>query len=189
MKGIILYGPPASGKDTITAALTELDPRCAIFERLKVPKDGPLSETKTNTYRLTDQAVLLRLQRQGLLAWLNHRYGSTYAIDIRGLRAHLRRGIPIVHLGQPEAIPAVKAAQPNAAWLVVSLACSRSVTEARLIARNPADVTTRLKVWDETPDLPAPDLLISTESLGPEAAARLILTRLHQEGMGQGAKS
>ncbi|MFD0564440.1 hypothetical protein ACFQ2M_22355 [Kitasatospora saccharophila] len=34
--GIILYGPPASGKDTITAALIEQDPRLAQFARLKI---------------------------------------------------------------------------------------------------------------------------------------------------------
>ncbi|MGH2941284.1 MAG: hypothetical protein ACRDLN_00705 [Solirubrobacteraceae bacterium] len=33
--GVALYGPPASGKDTITRALTELDARYVHYLRLK----------------------------------------------------------------------------------------------------------------------------------------------------------
>jgi guanylate kinase len=174
MKGIILYGPPASGKDTITEALTKLDPQCAIFERLKATPDPAVGPTKTSTYRLTDKAELLRLQSQGLLAWLNRRYGSIYAIDIRGLRSHLRRGIPVVHLGQPEAVSAVKAVAPDATWLVVSLTCPREVAEARLRARD-SDVASRLEAWDETPRFNGADVEIDTEQTRPIDAARTIL--------------
>ncbi|MGK5554002.1 hypothetical protein ACSNOI_20525 [Actinomadura kijaniata] len=34
--GIVLYGPPASGKDTITAASSALDDRYVYFHKLKV---------------------------------------------------------------------------------------------------------------------------------------------------------
>ena len=33
--GVILYGPPAAGKDTITGELLALDPRYRQFSRLK----------------------------------------------------------------------------------------------------------------------------------------------------------
>jgi predicted PilT family ATPase len=38
--GILLYGPPAAGKDTITTALAALDARYAPFRRLKVGAVG-----------------------------------------------------------------------------------------------------------------------------------------------------
>ncbi|MGV9303830.1 hypothetical protein ACWDLG_10705 [Nonomuraea sp. NPDC003727] len=36
LQGIVLYGPPASGKDTVTAALRRLDPRFVLLPKLKV---------------------------------------------------------------------------------------------------------------------------------------------------------
>jgi guanylate kinase len=35
-QGILLYGPPASGKDTITVELCELNQTYGAFERLKI---------------------------------------------------------------------------------------------------------------------------------------------------------
>ncbi|KPC90472.1 hypothetical protein [Streptomyces albidoflavus] len=45
-QGILLYGPPAAGKDTTTAALTELDEQYASFTRLKI------GTGKTKGYRM-----------------------------------------------------------------------------------------------------------------------------------------
>lgn len=33
---LLLYGPPAAGKDTVTAALPEIDARYVAFRRLKI---------------------------------------------------------------------------------------------------------------------------------------------------------
>jgi len=44
-QGVILYGPPASGKDTVTRELVRIDPRFAMFQRLKV------GEPPMQTYR------------------------------------------------------------------------------------------------------------------------------------------
>ena len=170
--GIVLYGPPASGKDTITDALIRLDPRCQHFPRLKV---GP---GRRVGYRMTTFAELDRLDAAGDLAWRNQRYSATYAIDTPELRTRLDEHMPVLHLGQPEAIDAVTAATPNADWLVVALWCPREVAAQRLTDRDPTDVAARLAVWDATPPLPAPDLAIDTGATAPSDASGEILARL-----------
>jgi guanylate kinase len=172
VRGIILYGPPAAGKDTVTRALIEADPRCEMFARLKV---GP---GKTSTYRMTTPEHLGELRARGDIAWENLRYDSVYAIDTPELLAALRRGIPVVHLGQVEAVGAVRQATPEASWTVVSLWCPRETAQERLTTRNPHDVRERLRAWDETPDLPSPSLAINTGALTPSAAAGTILRTL-----------
>jgi guanylate kinase len=169
MRGIILYGPPACGKDTITLALTEIGRRCLPFRRLKA---GP---GKSLTYRIVTEDHIRSLSERGEIAWLNRRYGALYAVDTPELRKALAAGIPVVHLGQAEAISAVRNATPEAEWLVVALWCSRDVARARLQARSPSDVAARLQAWDETPLLPGADLEIDTGRTAPSDAARAIL--------------
>jgi guanylate kinase len=84
-------------------------------------------------------------------------------------------GIPVVHLGQVEAVSAVRNSTLEAAWLVVALWCSRDVARARLQARDPSDVAARLQAWDETPRFPGADLEINTGRTTPAQAARTIL--------------
>jgi len=172
MRGIILYGPPASGKDTITHALSTADPQCRLFRRLKA------GAGKSSTYRMVSIEHLEELKRQGDIAWTNSRYGATYAIDIRELRAALRDRIPILHLGQIEAIPTVKSAISEASWLVVELWCRRDLAAERLAQRDPSDAEERLRVWDQTAHLPGPDLDIDTGRVDPTEAAGAILSAL-----------
>ncbi|MGL4174266.1 MAG: hypothetical protein ACRCTR_09410 [Actinomycetota bacterium] len=110
MKGIILYGPPAAGKDTTTEALHRLDPRFRLFHKLKV------GGGKTETYRIVDRRNLELLRRTGHILWENTRYGAIYAIDRTGLQTALQQSIPIVYLGQPEAISTVLSFNPHAKW-------------------------------------------------------------------------
>jgi guanylate kinase len=172
--GIILYGPPASGKDTITTALHEVDPRCAPFPRLKV---GP---GKTHTYRMTTRTELNRLHVCGAIAWQNQRYGAIYAVDTPELTTRLTQGIVILHLGQAPAIDAVRRATPHTRWTVVELWCDRDTATQRLTRRDPTDVTERLRHWDATEHLTRPDLTIDTAHTTPGAAAGLILAALTQ---------
>jgi guanylate kinase len=106
---------------------------------------------------------------------MNARYGATYAIDTPGLREALGDGIPVLHFGQVEAVPAIKDVTPEARWLVVALWCARDVAHARLLARDPSDVITRLRVWDETSRLTTSDQEIDTGRTGPMEAATRIL--------------
>ena len=77
-QGVILYGPPASGKDTVTAALTELNPRYAQFARLKV------GAGKSAGYRMGTAEQLRELEAAGDVVYANTRYGNTYVIDRPG---------------------------------------------------------------------------------------------------------
>ncbi|WP_411138026.1 phosphotransferase-like protein [Streptomyces sp. C10] len=172
-QGVILYGPPAAGKDTVTRALAELDPRYAQFTRLKV------GSGKSAGYRMGTAEQLRELEAAGDVVYANPRYGNTYAIDRPGLDAAFAAGVPVVHLGQVDGIRTLVRGYP-AAWTVVLLWCPHEVTEQRSAARGDSDTTARLAAWDATredldahPDL-AWDLAVDTTAASPQEAARLI---------------
>lgn len=168
--GLILYGAPATGKDTITSALSQLDARFRLFERLK---SGP---GRTVGYRMTDDAELDRLARSDELVWINERYGARYAIDRPGLEILVGADlVPVIHAGQPEVIDALRSAVPDVEWTVVQLQCDLETATARIIDRGTGDIAERLAARDATPTISA-DLTVHTDSVEPDAAARLILT-------------
>ncbi|MFE7512742.1 guanylate kinase [Streptomyces sp. NPDC057540] len=172
-QGVILYGPPASGKDTITTALSDLDPRYAQFARLKV------GTGKATNYRMGTPEQLHELEAAGDVLYANSRYGNTYAIDRPGVDVAFAAGVPVVHLGQVDGIRALVNGYP-ADWSVVLLWCSREVTEQRSAGRGDSDTAARLAAWDATrEDLDmrpgaAWDLTIDTTEASPQDAARLI---------------
>ncbi|WP_055606694.1 phosphotransferase-like protein [Streptomyces prasinus] len=172
-QGVILYGPPASGKDTVTTALKELDSRYAQFARLKV------GTGKAAGYRMGTAEQLRELEAAGDVVYTNSRYGNTYVIDAPGLDAAFEAGVPVVHLGQVDGIQALVDGYP-ADWSVVLLWCPREVTEQRSAGRGDSDTATRLAAWDATrEDLDAHpgmvwDLTMDTTASAPHDAARLI---------------
>ena len=167
-RGVILYGPPAAGKDTIDAALRQVSPDYVHFERLKV---GP---GRTAGYRLADVGALQTLRERGAVVWENQRYGATYVVDEPGLLDALTHGVPIIHLGQPEAVDAVQGIEPPVSWTVVELTCPEPIALERLRARGSCDVDERLDAWRETPRLPTADVRIDTSETEPDEAARRI---------------
>ncbi|MEV5620364.1 phosphotransferase-like protein [Streptomyces bacillaris] len=172
-QGVILYGPPASGKDTVTTALSDLDPTYAQFARLKV------GSGKAVGYRMGTAQQLHQLEVAGEVVYANSRYGNTYAIDRPGVDAAFAAGVPVVHLGQVDGIRALVSGYP-ADWSAVLLRCPREVTEQRSAGRGDSDTVARLAAWDATredldahPDM-AWDLAIDTTEASPQDAARLI---------------
>ncbi|ORT51526.1 guanylate kinase [Frankia sp. KB5] len=171
---VILYGPPAAGKDTITAALTSRDDRFVHFDRLKVGAGAP------SRYRYATADDLTRLQDRGQILYVNERYGNIYAIDRPRLDEITGTGrIPVVHLGQVAGIAALRAEYP-ARWLTVLLWCPRDITADRLRQRGSTDIPDRLRAWDETrADLtgmsPAEfGMVLRTDQRTPEAIAEQI---------------
>ncbi|MEW2134632.1 phosphotransferase-like protein [Streptomyces sp. NPDC005435] len=172
-QGVILYGPPASGKDTVTTALSELDSRYAQFTRLKV------GTGKSAGYRMGTAEQLRELEAAGDVVYANSRYGNTYVIDAPGLNAAFEAGVPVVHVGQVAGVQALVDGYP-ASWSVVLLWCPREVTEQRSAGRGDSDTAARLAAWDATrEDLDSHpgtvwDLTVDTTTSGPQDAARLI---------------
>ncbi|GGN96847.1 hypothetical protein GCM10011579_098720 [Streptomyces albiflavescens] len=173
-RGILLYGPPASGKDTITTALRELNPAYDAFERLKV------GSGRTRGYRMGSADQLTELEERGDVIYRNDRYGNIYLVDRPGLVQAMQGGrIPILHLGQVAGLEAVVDGFP-ASWTSVLLWCSRASTAIRSKGRGDSDTEARLAAWNATAkDIRARpefswDLRLDTDTASPAEAAQEI---------------
>jgi len=168
-QGVVLYGPPASGKDTITHALHLRDPSFVQFRRLKC------GSGRTTGYRMISRDELAETRHRGDVLWENSRYGSTYVVDRSFLLQQVNEGnVPVVHLGQVEAVDAVINGVPLT-WTVVELVCPRDVALQRIAERQTGDTDDRITAFDATERLPSPDLVIDTSTVEPDEAASLIL--------------
>ncbi|HET6354867.1 phosphotransferase-like protein [Streptomyces sp.] len=172
-QGVILYGPPAAGKDTVTQELAKLDSRYGQFTRLKV------GSGKSAGYRMGTQGQLRKLEAAGDVVYVNSRYGNTYVLDKPGLDDAFTVGVPVVHLGQIDGIRALVDGYP-ADWALVLLWCPQGVTAQRSEGRGDTDTAARLAAWEATredmdahPDM-AWDLTVETVTTKPHEAARLI---------------
>lgn len=170
-QGILLYGPPAVGKDTITAALTALDARYVPFTRLKI------GTGKTQGYRMGTPGQLAALEARGDVIYRNDRYGNIYVVDRPGLDQAMEGGrIAVVHLGQMTGMEQVTAFYP-AQWARVLLWCSKETTALRSPQRGDTDTAARLAAWDATEaDLAAHpraqwELRVDTDATAPGEAA------------------
>lgn len=173
--GLILYGPPAAGLNTVTRALRDVDARFVQFERLKV------GAGRTVGYRIVSLEDLAEIDDAGHLVYLSSRGDALYGIDRPALLEQLAGGlVPVVHLRQAEGIHALLAADLPVAWLVVCLWCPREVSEKRLAQDRVAFSVERLNAWDETQlDLRAADpalfdLNLSTARFSPRTVAALV---------------
>ncbi|KAB1983414.1 P-loop NTPase family protein [Streptomyces triticiradicis] len=172
--GVILYGPPGSGKDTVTNELTRLRPEFALFERLKA---GP---GRTTGYRLTTGDHIEELSRAGGLLYRNARYGAEYAIDRHGVAALVDADrIPVLHVGQVMGVYAVAAFPLH--WIRVLLWCPLDSTESRSTGRGDKDVEARMKAWHETREdlldhASEPwTLMLRTDQMSPTESANAII--------------
>ncbi|MFJ8464157.1 phosphotransferase-like protein [Streptomyces swartbergensis] len=173
-QGLLLYGPPAAGKDTITDVLRELDARYVPFSRLKI------GTGKTKGYRMGTPEQLAALAASGDVIYRNDRYGNTYVVDRPGLDQAMEDGrIPVVHLGQMVGMEQVTTLYP-AHWVRVLLWCSKETTARRSPQRGDTDTTARLDAWDATQDDLAAhpraqwELRVDTDTTAPREAAEKI---------------
>lgn len=173
-RGVILYGPPAAGKDSTDQALRERSADYVHFARIKV---GSGNE---DAYRMITKGALNELRLRRDVIWENRRYGAIYAVDRPGLAEALESGMPVVHLGQPEAVDAVATAFPEVRWTVVELWCPAEDAEFRLRKRGDSDLVQRMRMeaWHETPRLDAADVRVDTSLVFPEFVASMIDTKV-----------
>ncbi|MFE5806447.1 guanylate kinase [Streptomyces sp. NPDC056491] len=174
--GVVLFGPPTAGKDTVSAALTGLDGRYGQLPKIKV------GSGRTTGYRMADSEELDALRAAGRVVLETRRYGNTYAIDRDDLDTMAGAGrIPLVHIGSVEHLRTFTAAVREP-WLSVLLWVPRHVCEKRSRGRGDRDTEDRLAAWDEAlADLDAVpdgeelfDLLLRTDHTAPAGAAEII---------------
>ncbi|TKK88129.1 guanylate kinase [Herbidospora galbida] len=179
LRAIILYGPPASGKDTITAALSRIDGRFTYLRKLKVGGGRSVG------YQHVSLEQLDELRGEGRLAVETHRYGNVYAVDQADVTAMLTaRATPVVHMGNIPDVRALSASDPET-WFRVRLHVPREVCEQRSRQRGDLDTPERLRAWDETfADLRNHDdghtfhICIETHLIDAKEAAQTIVTAL-----------
>ncbi|TYB49519.1 guanylate kinase [Actinomadura chibensis] len=173
--GVILYGPPTSGKDTVTAELARQDDRYALLPKLK------LGTGRSTGYRHVTAADLEKLRDSGRLVAETHRYGNVYAVDRDDIAALVEADkVPVVHMGNLSDVQRLRVAVPLD-WTTVLLWISRAVCADRSQHRGDADASERLQAWDETRDdlraakTPTFNLLVRTDQTDPTETARRIL--------------
>jgi guanylate kinase len=170
MRGIVLYGPPAAGKNTVTQALHDLDDNYVLFPLLK------FGSGRTVGYRITTESTIANLRATGEVIWEHARYNATYLVDRAALNDRLTKHIPVLHFGHSEAIGAIIKATPDVRWLIIYLWCPRDIAERRIVDRGTGDVAERLSAWDETTPLQHAHITINTAETTPGAAAHEIHT-------------
>jgi guanylate kinase len=169
MSIVILYGPPGSGKDTVSRKLSELNANFKLFRPLR---SGSLSD------RYRHLPTPSSVTEDECLA-VSERYGRLYVFDRPELERMLDdRQSPILHVGDLAALKQLLTARPDA--LPVLLNCSREETERRSVGRGDTDVAARLSAWDRVADELKSDvfdefaLVFDTEMTMPSMAAHHI---------------
>ncbi|WP_433245895.1 guanylate kinase [Streptosporangium sp. CA-135522] len=192
LQGVVLYGPPASGKDTVTAALARLDARFVPLPKLKV------GTGRADGYEFVSAEHLDKLRDAGRLLVETRRYGNVYAVDRQTIEdRHAAGYVPVAHMGNIADLRQLIGKAPDS-WLRVLLWVPREVTEQRSRGRGDADTGKRLTAWDETladletgTDAGFFHLRLHTDRVGVDAAAEEIMgayDRLRMAGDPHGAQ-
>jgi guanylate kinase len=95
--------------------------------------------------------------------------------------------IPVLHLGQAEAVKSVTTPPSATQRVTVWPWCPRDIAAKRITERGTGDTAARLRAWDETPPLPEADITINTADMHPADAAATIHSHVqarHNESPG-----
>jgi guanylate kinase len=130
-------------------------------------------------YRITTIDHIKDLQAAGEVVWSNERYGAVYAVDRPHFRRMVEEGqIPVLHVGQWNAVDAIVASVPDAQVTTVSLTCPRDLAVQRITDRATGDTADRIAAYDATERFIDADLTIDTSAVTPVEAADLIADRV-----------
>jgi guanylate kinase len=179
--GVLLSGPPASGKDTVTVALERLDMAVKLFPRLKA------GSGRMKGYRQVPLASLDEMDAAGLIAQRHERYHNHYAIDRPYLERMLVRGEkPIIHVGRLDNLRQLQDFRPD--FLSVLFWVSEDIMVDRLRHRADRNISERVVAWREERDdlvqLSEPeifDIAIDTGVVEIVDTARLILRAMEED--------
>jgi guanylate kinase len=172
--GVLLYGPPAAGKTTITRTLVDSG-HFVGFRPLKVT-GAPGDEYRATTHEQLDQ-----LASDGELLWDVRLYNARYAFDRPELVRLLIDSHPVVSIGDPGAVDLIRQGTHPATWVIVELWCDLNTAAQRLTARGQPNLSQRLERWHTTPRLDRADLRLNTTRTQPHTVAREIGRRVIAE--------
>lgn len=111
MSGIVLYGPPTAGKDTVTAALCSAESRFRLVTKLK------LGTGRSAGYRFVTAEELDDLRRRGRIVVETLRYGNVYAVDHLSVTQPQAQGlVPVTHIGNATDMRTLLGRTPEASW-------------------------------------------------------------------------
>jgi len=179
---LLLSGTPASGKDTITRLLLELDPRFRHFKKHRSSDQ----EKADGTYIHVTSNEFSSLLAQGAFLQHHYRYDRGYGVAHSELDQHWAKGeIPIIHVGKYENISPIRTQEVKATSVLLMV--SLSETQRRLHQRHTDDieeVERRIAAYHEEREELATlirsgkalefDLIVDNSGETPEVIARLI---------------
>lgn len=148
ISAILLSGTPASGKDTITKILSQLDRRFCHFRKHKISSGGKLDES----YFLVSAEEFENRKKSGGFIQYHERYGRGYGVSVEEfLRVRKMGKIPIIHVGKYENLQAFRDYGLTDSAISVLLYADRKVTKDRLKLRHREneEVEQRLVAYNE----------------------------------------
>jgi len=145
---ILLSGTPASGKDTVTEKLHQINMSVELFKKHKFGVGGK----KDNTYIHVSEEAFDQLVKSNGFIQYHQRYGRGYGVSQEELeRLFVLNVIPVIHVGKPENLTPLLQS-PLYKVINVLLTASRESTQSRLTLRHHNDIAeqaVRLKAYDE----------------------------------------
>ena len=180
---VLLSGTPASGKDTITQKMGEINPRFALFKKHK----SGLGGKKDGSYIHVDENAFDSLLASNEFIQHHTRYDRRYGVSLLELGKFFDMNIiPVIHVGKYENIASLVKSR-NLECYSILLMASRQTTKSRLAFRHPDDKEEQIKrltAYDEErrelSELYAEgksidiDLVVNTDRLSPGQSAAII---------------
>lgn len=177
--GVVLFGPPAVGKDTITSQITRLDSRFAHFRKIKV------GGGRTSGYRILSSGEIADLMTSKQILSRVERYGNQYFVDLPELARIRRVGrIPVVHTTDIRELESLTA---DGSWHAWCLWAPLRTVRSRLSSRRDSDRERRLDLFSATlralgRSRPQFDRVVDTSAATPEQIAKALLSGCRNGG-------